>query len=433
MILTYHDVINNPEFYSVTPEAFAAQMQLLYQAGYHTLTAAQLVAWLRGHRIPPHSVALTFDDGAMGVWQYAEPILARYRFSAIAFVITGFVGTHQPYYMTWPQIQSLQATGRWDIESHTDKGHVYIASGPHGRRGPFLTTLRYSPARHSYETIAHYARRVRTDLAESRALLVSHGMPAPQLFAYPFSAYQGAPQVTRILQHIVSTDFRGAMLDESGGPSITTVADVAAHYFLRLDVTRSESLTTLASRIRAASAMSPAGVSPLAEPRSWWTASDEPARMAVRRGWTTLNPAPGGWVGRLFAPSRTCLWHRYTVRAVLGGLGLRSGTVAGLRVLTGDPQQIQVGVSAGYYQIRQGLDRSEHLLRGGPLPEASGYQVVVKVAPDHVQIFISGRRVATVKLHRTSGLLPAGGIELIGQRDRSSRSLPRIGQLKVSG
>ena len=76
--------------------------------------------------MPPHSVMITFDDGAKGVWQYADPVLARYDLHATAFIITGFVGTHAPYYMTWDEIAELHDSGRWDIEAHTHLGHVQV-------------------------------------------------------------------------------------------------------------------------------------------------------------------------------------------------------------------------------------------------------------------------------------------------------------------
>ena len=50
----------------MTPEDFAAQMRLIHDAGWTTLTADQLDGWLRGEPMPPHAVLITFDDGAMG-------------------------------------------------------------------------------------------------------------------------------------------------------------------------------------------------------------------------------------------------------------------------------------------------------------------------------------------------------------------------------
>jgi biofilm PGA synthesis lipoprotein PgaB len=82
IILTYHDVGYNPSPYTVTPEQFATQMQLIHDAGWTTLTADQLDGWLNGEPVPPHSVMVTFDDGAKGVWQYADPVLGRLNMHA---------------------------------------------------------------------------------------------------------------------------------------------------------------------------------------------------------------------------------------------------------------------------------------------------------------------------------------------------------------
>ena len=51
VIITYHDIGCNPSPYTVTPEDFAAQMRMIHDAGWTTLTAAQLdslAAWSAG-------------------------------------------------------------------------------------------------------------------------------------------------------------------------------------------------------------------------------------------------------------------------------------------------------------------------------------------------------------------------------------------------
>jgi biofilm PGA synthesis lipoprotein PgaB len=433
VILTYHDIMSHPVLYAVTPQAFATQMQLLHDAGYHTLTAAQLLAWLHGAALPHRSVALTFDDGASGVWRYADPIMARYGFHGIAFIITGRVGTHQPYYMTWPQIRDLAATGRWDIESHTNRGHVYVATDARGDHGPFLTSLRYLAPQRRVETLAEYTRRVRTDLAASKLALVSHGLPSPQLFAYPFSAYQGTPAVTRILHQIVAANFGAAMLNESGGSSATTPANIAARDLYRVDVTDTENIATWVKNIRSASPLSPAAIAPLACPGSWIAANGRPARMHAHHGIAILDPAPRTWLGRLFAPSRTSLWRRYTVHADLGSRGTgETGAITGLRVLAGDPQQVQVTISKDYYQIRQGLSGRDHLLHEGTLPNAAAHPVLIEVTPKLVDVRVAGRNVARIKLHKARGEFPAGGIELTGQREYPTSPQPTISHLQIN-
>ena len=93
-----------------------------------------------GEPLPPHSLMVTFDDGARGVWRFADPVLARFNQHAVAFIITGFVGTHEPYYMTWDEIADLHNSGRWDLEAHTHLGHVQVPSDANGGQGPYLTT-----------------------------------------------------------------------------------------------------------------------------------------------------------------------------------------------------------------------------------------------------------------------------------------------------
>src|ERR1700754_1218484 len=86
VILTYHNVGYSNSEYSVTPESFATQMELLAEAGWTTITATQLEGWLNGQPLPSHSVLVTFDGGVRGVWQYADQILARHQQHAVAFI-----------------------------------------------------------------------------------------------------------------------------------------------------------------------------------------------------------------------------------------------------------------------------------------------------------------------------------------------------------
>ena len=134
VVLTYHDISPDAHGsdYVVSPKRFAAEMKMLHRAGYHTLGAADVLRYRQGGDVPPRSVVITFDDGTKGLWTYADPVLERYGFSAISFLITGRVGTHQPYYLTWPEVSRMQASGRWDFESHTHALHRKI--GPEGDR-----------------------------------------------------------------------------------------------------------------------------------------------------------------------------------------------------------------------------------------------------------------------------------------------------------
>jgi peptidoglycan/xylan/chitin deacetylase (PgdA/CDA1 family) len=112
---------------SVTPSDFAAQMEWLAQNGFHPITLEDLNAYLRGERgLPARPVILTFDDGYADFYSTALPILRSHDFSAVAYVVSGFIG--RPGYMTAAQVQAADRAGI-EIGSHTvDHANLTIQS-----------------------------------------------------------------------------------------------------------------------------------------------------------------------------------------------------------------------------------------------------------------------------------------------------------------
>lgn len=104
---------------TVTPEDFARQMRWLADAGYTAISTRQLFAALYGDAtLPRRPVLLTFDDGYRDVLRYAAPILKRYRFHAVAFVITDRISGPDTSFLTWGQLRRLERAG-FEIGSHS--------------------------------------------------------------------------------------------------------------------------------------------------------------------------------------------------------------------------------------------------------------------------------------------------------------------------
>jgi peptidoglycan/xylan/chitin deacetylase (PgdA/CDA1 family) len=130
-ILMYHYIRNdqNPrdpvgENLSVAPALFAQQMQYLSSHGYTPITLDKLAAIFAGKaHAPAKPIVLTFDDGYKDLFTTAFPILQRYGFHAVSFVITGFVGWHG--YVSWEDIQHMQTSGLISFEAHTVH-HTYL-------------------------------------------------------------------------------------------------------------------------------------------------------------------------------------------------------------------------------------------------------------------------------------------------------------------
>jgi len=89
-ILMYHH-INYHEDGSVTisPEDFEAHLKYLTQKKYKSIFMDELLDYIEGKKkLPPFSVAITFDDGYLDNWVYAYPLLKKYNFKATIFLVT---------------------------------------------------------------------------------------------------------------------------------------------------------------------------------------------------------------------------------------------------------------------------------------------------------------------------------------------------------
>jgi peptidoglycan/xylan/chitin deacetylase (PgdA/CDA1 family) len=101
----------------VPPELFAAQMDAMSSAGWHTITMGQLGDDLRlGMQPSPRSFVVTFDDGYEDGYTYAAPVLGRDGFVATYFVVAGRIDT--PDHLTVDELRALQAAGN-EIGNHT--------------------------------------------------------------------------------------------------------------------------------------------------------------------------------------------------------------------------------------------------------------------------------------------------------------------------
>ena len=225
VILCYHDLADRTHNeYTVTPRAFAQQMAALHQAGFHTISGSKFVAFLddKNVKLPSRALLVTFDDGAKGVWIYADPVLRRLGFRATAFLITGDVSHHQPYYLDWAEVAAMQRSGRWDFGSHTADGHGRIPVDATGTTDPFLTNREWLSDQNRLETLDEYQARVSSDLDRSISDMLAHGLPWPQMFAYPFSAFRtptNDPAVPPLLTAMLKQRFR-ARMDNVNQPSV---------------------------------------------------------------------------------------------------------------------------------------------------------------------------------------------------------------------
>jgi peptidoglycan/xylan/chitin deacetylase (PgdA/CDA1 family) len=177
--LMYHHVgPSKPGTYpelTVSPQRFERQIHWLARRGFVGIHPADWVEWLRtGKGLPDKPVLVTFDDGYADLAEFALPVLRRYGFGAVVFVVTGLVGRTN----AWDEARG-SATHRLltaeQIRYWATQGIEFAA---HSRTHTDLTTL-------SADELAGEVVGSRDDLAKILGSAVTS-------FAYPYGSYNQA-------------------------------------------------------------------------------------------------------------------------------------------------------------------------------------------------------------------------------------------------
>lgn len=121
-VLCYHRIqpVARDE-YSVTPAAFAAQMQALADSGYQSILPDDLYAYLHQQKqLPAKPVMISFDDTRLEHFTIAKPNLEKHNFRGVFFIMTIAIGKKN--YMSRQQLATLDSAGHV-LGSHTWDHH----------------------------------------------------------------------------------------------------------------------------------------------------------------------------------------------------------------------------------------------------------------------------------------------------------------------
>lgn len=142
-------------FHSVEPKSFEEKLVYLAKNSYNTLTGDEFRKAIAGEiKVPKRSVLLTFDDGTASLWTVAFPLLRKYGFCAVCFIIPGCIPELAPVSPTledfeqkrvslkillsreqsdyplcsWQEIKEMHLSGVIDFQSHTLYHHRIFIS-----------------------------------------------------------------------------------------------------------------------------------------------------------------------------------------------------------------------------------------------------------------------------------------------------------------
>ena len=172
-VLLYHAVtdedLRDPEQQSVSARAFAAQMEAVQNSRVRWVSLEEGLLLLKKGGEERPMATVVFDDGYVGVHDFAREVLIRHRIPATLFLATEQIGTARfptgsPGWgrpMTWREVERMVK-------------EAGCAVGSHSHRHPVLSRLS--------------SDQIRSELTTSRAAIEEHLRMPCHLFAYPYGA-----------------------------------------------------------------------------------------------------------------------------------------------------------------------------------------------------------------------------------------------------
>lgn len=130
-VLCYHQVSAaapaHADAMHISSHQFDMQLKTLADSGYHPILPFQLFLYLtEGQPLPTRPVLVTFDDGHKEHFTTAAPILEKYKWRGVFFIMTVTIGKQG--YLTREDIRLLHEHGHI-IGSHTWDHPYLLKSG----------------------------------------------------------------------------------------------------------------------------------------------------------------------------------------------------------------------------------------------------------------------------------------------------------------
>lgn len=196
-IVMYHQLTKNPEKagkYVLTLEQFEKDLQFLKSKGYQSVSIRQLVDFSEGKGdIPQKSIMITFDDGNETLYEYALPLLEKYGFTAVGFVVGAFADYYTQIndhnlsysYLNWSQIKEMADGNIIEIECHSFDLHKN-------------NNERSGLKKKKSESFDDYREFLCSDVSKMKSAMKINMGKTPLAFAFPFGSF--SPESTEILK-----------------------------------------------------------------------------------------------------------------------------------------------------------------------------------------------------------------------------------------
>ena len=187
-VVMYHQLTKNPKKsgkYVLTLEQFEKDLVFLKSKGYRSVTLKQLVDFSQGKgELPEKPIMITFDDGNETLYEYALPMLEKYGFTAVGFVVGALADYYTEIddhnlnysYLNWQQIEEMSDGDVIEIESHSFDLHKNTGN-------------RSGIKKKKDESVEQYREFLCSDVAKMKTAMENNTGKTPVAFAFPFGSF----------------------------------------------------------------------------------------------------------------------------------------------------------------------------------------------------------------------------------------------------
>lgn len=211
VVLCYHDIVDlkltpNLKLYpqTIRRDTLIRHFNWIKQQGYHPVSFQQILDAKAGKvTLPEKAILLSFDDGYESFYRLVYPLLKLYNYPAVFALVGSWLDVAddkmvpygndklpRSYFVGWPQIREMQASGLVELASHTFTSHYGLLANPQGNVQPAITTAGWS--QNGYESMADYRARIKADFDASASQLREQTGRAPRILVWPYGAFNQA-------------------------------------------------------------------------------------------------------------------------------------------------------------------------------------------------------------------------------------------------
>lgn len=183
-VVMYHHILKSPlrqGKYVIGPDEFESDLIYLRDNGYKTVMLRDLTEYTdKSAPLPEKPVMITFDDGYESIYEYAYPLLVKYKMNAVVNIIGKYTDLYSEAddhsisysHLTWEQLAQMREAGVIEVGNHTYDMHSNGERKGIGQKNG--------------ESASEYEKALCEDLTRLQERAKEKLGEAPAAFAYPF-------------------------------------------------------------------------------------------------------------------------------------------------------------------------------------------------------------------------------------------------------